>query len=117
MERYETVVIVDAMIPDESIESEFDAVEQLIKSQGELVKVDRWGKRRLAYHINKRSHGDYAVFYYEAEAALPSELDKRFRINENVLRWMTIHDNPAGIPSDKVEEKVLIEVDEDKGDD
>jgi len=42
---YETVVVVDAMIPDESIASEFDAVAKLIESQGKLVKLDRWGKR------------------------------------------------------------------------
>ena len=104
MNRYETVVIVDAMIPDESIASEFEAIEELIKSQGKLVKVDKWGKKRLAYHIKKKSHGEYGVFYYEANATLPSEMEKRFRINENILRWMTIRDNPCGIPSDEVEE-------------
>ena len=98
---YETVVLVDAMIPDESIASEFDAVAKLIETQGKLVKVDRWGKRRLAYSIRKRTHGEYAVFYYDSDAALPAELEKRFRINENVLRWLTVADNPIGVPSDK----------------
>jgi small subunit ribosomal protein S6 len=98
---YETVVVVDAMIPDESIASEFDAIAKLIESQGKLVKLDRWGKRRLAYSINKRTHGEYAVFYYESAAALPAELEKRFRINENILRWLTVADNPVGVPADK----------------
>jgi len=86
------------MIPDESIASEFDAVSKLIESQGKIIRVDRWGKRRLAYTIRKRSHGEYAAFYYEADTALPSELEKRLRINENVLRWLTVAENPCGIP-------------------
>jgi len=100
---YETVIVVDAMIPDESIASEIDAVTKLIESQGKMVKLDRWGKRKLAYTIRKRTHGEYAVFYYESdsESGLSAELDKRFRINENILRWLTIADNPVGVPADK----------------
>jgi small subunit ribosomal protein S6 len=98
VKQYETILVVDAMIPDESIASEFEAVAKLIESQGKIVRVDRWGKRRLAYAIRKRTHGEYAAFYYEAEAGLPAELEKRLRINENALRWLTIVENPAGIP-------------------
>ena len=102
---YETVVVVDAMIPDESIASEFDAIGKLIESQGKMVKLDRWGKRKLAYSIRKRTHGEYAVFYYESgSGALAAEIDKRLRINENILRWLTIADNPIGVPADKLPE-------------
>ena len=86
------------MIPDESIASEFDAVSKLIESHGKIIRVDRWGKRKLAYSIKKRTHGEYGVFYYEAETSLPSELEKRLRINENILRWLTVAENPCGIP-------------------
>src|SRR3990172_8578348 len=78
--QYETVLVVDAMIPEESIASEFDAVSKLIETQGKIVRMDRWGKRKLAYPIRKRSHGEYAVIYYEAEKTLPAELEKRLRI-------------------------------------
>jgi small subunit ribosomal protein S6 len=102
---YETVIVVDAMIPDESIASEFDAISKLIEQQGKLVKVDRWGKRKLAYPIRKRTHGEYAVFYYEANSgALAAEIEKRLRINENCLRWLTVADNPVGVPADKAPE-------------
>lgn len=102
---YETVIVVDAMIPDEAIASEFDAVAKLIEQQGKLVKVDRWGKRKLAYPIRKRTHGEYAVFYYEANSgALAAEIEKRLRINENCLRWLTVADNPIGVPADKAPE-------------
>jgi small subunit ribosomal protein S6 len=98
VKRYETVLVVDAMIPDESIASEFDAVAKLIETQGKITRVDRWGKRRLAYPVRKRTHGEYAAFYYEAEGGLPAELEKRLRINENALRWLTVAENPCGVP-------------------
>jgi small subunit ribosomal protein S6 len=98
VKRYETILVVDAMIPDESIASEFDAVAKLIETQGKITRVDRWGKRRLAYAIRKRTHGEYAAFYYDAEPGLSAELEKRLRINENALRWLTIVENPSGIP-------------------
>ncbi|MBF0430984.1 MAG: 30S ribosomal protein S6 [Fibrobacteria bacterium] len=100
---YETVVIVDAMIPDEAISSEFEAIEKQITSRGKLLKTDVWGRRKLSYQIKGRSYGDYGVFYYQADSKLPSELEKGFRINENILRWMTVADNPAGVPADKAE--------------
>lgn len=106
---YETVVVVDAMIPDESIASEFDAITKQIEGQGKLLRVDRWGKRKLAFPIKRRSHGEYAVFYYEAEASLPSDIEKRLRINENALRWLTIAENPIGLPPERVEEEVKTE--------
>jgi small subunit ribosomal protein S6 len=102
---YETVVVVDAMIPDESITSEFDAITKQIEAQGKILRVDRWGKRKLAYPIKRRSHGEYAVFYYESGPALPAEIEKRLRINENALRWLTVAENPIGLPPERVEEE------------
>ena len=112
--QYETVLVVDAMIPEESIASEFDAVAKLIDTQGKIIRVDRWGKRRLAYSIRKRSHGEYAVFYYEAETGLPAELAKRLRINENILRWLTVAENPCGIPPAPGSEEAAAELAEEK---
>jgi len=103
---YETMVIVDALIPDEAIESEFEAIGKQIEQRGELIKLDRWGRRKLAYKINGRTHGDYGVFYYHAPASLPNELAKHFRINENILRWLSVKDNPAGLPSDRPHDTV-----------
>ncbi len=116
MKRYETILVVDAMIPDESIASEFDAVSKLIESQGKITRVDRWGKRRLAYAVRKRTHGEYAAFYYEAEASIPAELEKRLRINENALRWLTVAENPAGIPAAPVPAAEGAVESDDKGD-
>ena len=103
-EMYETVVIVDAMIPDEAITSEFEAIEKRINLKGELLKIDKWGRRKLSYQIKGRAYGEYAVFNYKADSSFPAELERGFRINENILRWLTVADNPAGLPEEKLEE-------------
>jgi len=94
MNNYETMVIVDAMISDDAINRELNAIQSKIEAAGEVVRIDNWGKRKMAYTIQKKSHGHYTVFYYKAEASVVRGLEKDFRINENVLRWLTLKDHP-----------------------
>jgi small subunit ribosomal protein S6 len=101
MRRYETMVIIDAMIAEDAIEQELDAiVSRIEENEGKLLFKDIWGKRKLAYEIRRKSHGFYAVFYYEADRTVPKLLERDFRIDENILRWMTLVDQP--IPADIV---------------
>lgn len=94
MRTYETMVIVDAMISDEAIAAELKVIEDKIKAKGEVVRRDDWGKRKMAYLINKKSHGYYAIFYYTAAPEVVADLENGFKINDNVLRWMTLADYP-----------------------
>lgn len=96
MRNYETGLILDTMISEEAIDREIKKVEAKLAAAGaELIKTDVWGKRKLAYDINKKSHGFYVFFYYKATATLIADLERDFRINENVLRWMTLADQPV----------------------
>ena len=89
MRRYETMVIIDAMIAEDAIEQELDAiVSRIEENEGKLLFKDIWGKRKLAYEIRRKSHGFYAVFYYEADRTVPKLLERDFRIDENILRWI-----------------------------
>jgi small subunit ribosomal protein S6 len=94
MKQYETMVIVDAMISEEAIRQELGVIRGKIEATGNIVRVDDWGKRKMAYSIKKKSHGHYCVFYYEAETSVVETLEKDFRINENILRWLTLADHP-----------------------
>ena len=91
---YETMVLVDAMIADESVQSEFDVLENLIKSHGKLIKKDIWGRCKLAYSIKKRNYATYGVFYYESNGELVNIIEKGFAINDNIIRWITVANNP-----------------------
>ena len=96
---YETVVLVDANQDDAAIEASVKKFQDIIAANGEIVRVDRWGKRRIAYEIQGRSHADYTVYYYNAaKGSLVSELERALRLDESILRFLTVVDNPAGLP-------------------
>ena len=75
----------------------------LISSNAELVEVNEWGKRRLAYPINDLNEGYYVVATFKAEAGVPVELDRNYNIDENIMRSMIVkldfeavkHETPA----------------------
>ena len=94
MTSYETMIIIDSMISDQEIQNEIKTIKDKVEANGEIIKVDPWGKRKMAYEINKKSHGFYVVFYYKAEATVIAAMEKDFRINENIIRWMSLKDHP-----------------------
>ncbi|MCQ2121120.1 MAG: 30S ribosomal protein S6 [Fibrobacter sp.] len=94
MRQYETMVIIDAMISDDAINAEIENIAAMITNGGEILRRDDWGKRKLAYSIKKRQHGFYVIFYYKAEAAVVAAMEAALKLNENVLRWMTLADYP-----------------------
>lgn len=92
MKTYETVIIVDAHLPEENIEGVVEKVRKIITdSGGNILDVNRWGKRRLAYEIKKKQHGYYVYFLYEIDKKnFPKELEQILRITEEVLRYLMI---------------------------
>lgn len=91
MREYETVFILHPKVDDAGIDREIEAVKKTIGgAQGELVGVHKWGRRKLAYPIHKASEGFYVILRFKSDSAVLPELDRRFRINESVLRALTV---------------------------
>ena len=88
--NYECVVVVTLKKGEEAVQSVVERFETLIEQNATLKNVDEWGKRKLAYLINKESEGYYVLFDFESEALFPAELDRKLRINEDVMRSMII---------------------------
>ena len=87
MRHYEVMVILDPTLEERTIVPSLDTFLNVIKSDGGTVEnVDIWGKRRLAYEINKHADGIYAVIDINAEPAAVRELDRQLNLNESVLR-------------------------------
>jgi small subunit ribosomal protein S6 len=89
--RYDTTFIIDGNLPDserQALIERFAAT--LRRSGGEIDQIIRWGLRSLAYTINKRSHGYYVIFYYLAEPAVIAAFERELRLNEFILRYMTL---------------------------
>ena len=87
MRHYEVMVILDPSLEERTIAPSLDTFLNVVKKDGGTVeKVDIWGKRRLAYEIDKHPEGIYAVIDLTAEPASVIELDRQLNLNESVLR-------------------------------
>lgn len=92
--KYESVIIFSPQLEEEALENAINRVQEVIKNgAGEVTKVDRWGKRRLAYEIKDFTEGYYLLVEMEAPSSAAQELDRVLRISDDVLRHMIIRAN------------------------
>ncbi len=91
MRKYENLVIVKPTLTAEEIQATLSTVEEVITSNGgEIAATSPMGMRKLAYPINKNERGYFYVIYYSIAPAAIAEIERRFRINEDLLRFVTI---------------------------
>jgi small subunit ribosomal protein S6 len=91
MRRYETIVIVDPDVPEENRQALVDRIGEIISARGGLlVYVDEWGSRKLAYELRKKNRGHYFRIDYCGDGPLVAEMERSFRIDERVLKFMTV---------------------------
>lgn len=85
--HYEVMVILDPELEERTVAPSLDTFLNVVRQDGGTVgKVDVWGRRRLAYDINKKSEGIYAVLDVDCSPAAVAELDRQLGLNESVLR-------------------------------
>jgi len=91
LKHYETMFIVKPTLTDEETAAQIDLVKANIeKNGGEIVVCDDMGSKQLAYEIEKNKRGHYYLIYYKAPTASVLELERNYRINENILRFIFI---------------------------
>ena len=91
MNKYALAVVVSAKIEDEERAAVVDKCKALIERfGGTITNVDDWGKKRLAYEIQKMKEGFYYFIQFEAESSAPAEIESRIRIMDNVLRYLVV---------------------------
>ncbi len=91
MNKYELAVVLNAKVEDEVRADVLEKVKNLItRFQGNITNVDEWGKRKLAYEIQKMKEGFYYFIQFESEAGTPAEIEQRIRIMDNVIRYLCI---------------------------
>ena len=91
LRAYEVMVILDPDLEERTVAPSLDTYLNVVRKDGGSVeKVDVWGRRRLAYEVNKNSEGIYAVIELQAEPATVKELDRQLTLNESVLRTKVI---------------------------
>ena len=106
MRRYETIIIMDPDLPAEKQEPVLKRVEETIAQQGGyMALIDDWGTRKLAYAIKKKERGHYIRFDFCGTGALVDEMERFFRIDDSVLKYMTVLlDRKADI--EKIKEEI-----------
>lgn len=94
MRAYEVMVILDPDLEERTVAPSLDTYLNVVRKDGGSVgSVDIWGRRRLAYEMDKNTEGIYAVIELEAEPATVAELDRQLTLNESVLRTKVIRPN------------------------
>jgi small subunit ribosomal protein S6 len=91
MNIYENVVILNAAISDEEAEGAINKIKELIAGQGgEVLKVDVWGRRKLAYEIKKQKKGLYVLLLYKTPSTAIRKLEEFYKVFDAVLKYMVI---------------------------
>lgn len=91
MNNYEVMFIIEAALEQEKKEAAIEMVKEIITAGGEVGKVNVWGTRKLAYPIQKKNEGFYAVIEFRANPDLPKELDRRLKISDAIIRHIIIN--------------------------
>ena len=108
---YESMLIVSLANGEEAAKATVTKFTDLITANAEMVQVDEWGKRRLAYLIDDMSEGYYAVATFKSESDFPAELQRLMNIDESVMRVMVIklEHEPVAKAAEPVAEEVAAE--------
>ena len=91
MNKYELTVVVNAKIEDDARVATVEKVKEYVaRYGGTITNVDEWGKKRLAYEIQKMKEGFYYFIQFEADATAPAEIERHVSIMENVIRYLCV---------------------------
>ena len=87
---YECLFIVDTANGDDVVKAKVEKFTGKIAANAEIVEVNEWGKRRLAYPINDKSEGYYVIVTFKSEPTFIAEIERRFNIDETIMRYLVV---------------------------
>ena len=91
MNKYELALVVSAKIEDDARTATVEkAKEYITRAGGTVTEVEEWGKKRLAYEVQKMREGFYYFIQFEADATFPAEVERHVRIMDNVMRYLVV---------------------------
>ena len=90
MNKYESVVIIDPSVEEEKVKELSQRFTDIINHDGKVEKVEELGKKKLAYEVKKNKEGYYIVIHFEANPNLIAELERNYRIIDEVIKFITI---------------------------
>ncbi len=110
MNHYETIYIVNPTLDDDSLKEAIDKFSDLIKKlKGYIVKVNEWGKRKLAYDLKRFDKGYYVVLDFCALPKIVTELERNLKLDDRILKYITVKIDENVDPKDLVSKEKEIE--------
>ena len=89
--QYESALLINAVLEDQQIESVIQKVKDTIEANGGTIKnIQKWGRKRLAYMINKNKVGYYTFFRFEAQSGIVAKLERIYKLEESIIRFLNI---------------------------
>jgi small subunit ribosomal protein S6 len=112
--KYETIFILDPDLEETVAQSAIEKIKGIVThGNGEILKVEDWGKRKLAYEVKKKSKGHYILLHFSGTPALLSELERNFRVMDAVIKFQSVRLDERGVasstgtvPDDQPEESI-----------
>ena len=113
MNKYESVLIARQDLGSSQVNALVDSLKEVVSAQGgEVVRVDNWGLKNLAYRIKKNRKGHYVLLNISAPAKAVAEYERVMRVNEDIIRYMTVKVDEfcdASTGTDSADEAVVVE--------
>lgn len=91
MNKYEAMYIISPTVDEEQVKALVEKFNELISEHGEIEKVEEWGRKKLAYEVQDQKEGYYVLLYFSANPEFPTELERNFKINENILKYLILN--------------------------
>lgn len=108
MTKYETTFILEPGLDENRVNEEIERVSQWIRELGgEVMEVQRWGKRRLAYEINKKRDGIYALLLHQSPGPAVKEIERRIGLNESFMRVLSVLHVPPELTQAQAEGEAI----------
>ena len=113
MNKYETTFILEPGLDEGRVNEEVEKVSQWIRDLGgEVIEVQRWGKRRLSYEINRKRDGIYTLIVHESPGPVVREVERRMQLDEAVMRVLSVLHVPPELTQPQAEPEVLAAAEE-----
>ncbi|MDL1965883.1 MAG: 30S ribosomal protein S6 [Candidatus Desulfofervidus auxilii] len=107
LQEYETVIIVDPNLSEDQKEEVFAKMENIIKQHNGILKeIEKWGLRDLAFKVNHEQKGYYALLRYYGKSDIVEKLERNIRMNDKIIRFLTIKVSPIVSPGSTEEPRV-----------
>ena len=117
MTKYETTFILEPGLDENRVNEEIERVSQWIRDLGgEVLEVQRWGKRRLAYEINKKRDGIYTLILHQSPGPVIKEVERRMSLNEAYMRVLSVIHIPPELTRGQVDADAVVASLDDRDD-